>query len=1035
MSAACLRCASENRPGRRFCAACGAPLPVACAQCGFVNQPDERFCGGCGADGARPVARAAPRGELRRVVVLFADLAGYTQLSGRLAPEDTHRMLGRFFDEVDGVVAAHGGTIDKHIGDNVMALFGAPIAHGNDAERAVRAALAIHARVDALGAALGLPLRVSIGVAGGEVMASQLGSEHHTEYTVIGSSVNLAARLQGHARAGETLVDDGVHRAVAAVADAERLDELTLKGIDRPVRAWRVRGLAALPARAAHPLFGRDAELARLTAAIAVGAAEGRGQVVVVRGDAGLGKSRLVAEAAAHAAADGVRVQRIAFVDFGGATRHVARALVPLVDDAWLARTEAVAPQRFAALGAVLGRPLPAELRARHHALDVRSRAAAWRDAVAAAVIDAAGRTPHLLVIEDLHWCPREELALVAGLIDATAAAPVTVLITSRPDADLLGASAPWRDAPAGVAPIELDLAPLGDADAARLAAALGAPAEIAGQAIARAGGNPLFLEELVAAADEQPGALPGTIHSLVLARLDRLSPDDHEAAQVASVLGAAFALTALRAMLGDAAYAPTALIDRGILTDGDPLGFRHALIRDGAYASLPRDRRRALHARAAAVVGADDALLRARHLDQADDPGAVAAYLDAAAGEARGLRLESARGLLERAAAIAVGPARCPVELARGELAVDAGRHHDALAAYRAAATAATTAEQRARAALGEAAAHRALSAYQPGLDALARADAALADAAPALADAVAAELRAWVHYQRASLYFAMSRLEASWAEAERAQRLAADSGSPVLRSRALSALGDAAYATRTFAEARDAFDRTLTLCEAHGMSRYAIPNRIMLAQCYFWLGDRAQADAHGQRALTEALEIRHGFGVMFARHSLALFAQIDGELDRAEHELRAALALARELGTLRFEIELTTQLAEIELARGGDAAAAVRDSARRAEARGVAAYIGPWTYGVLALATTDAAERRAALTAGEALIARGTMHFNTILFHRLAALAHQRAAAPAEARRHAQACLDVLTATGAVCFRAEMAAILDATAGATAS
>ncbi|MBL8623479.1 MAG: AAA family ATPase [Myxococcales bacterium] len=1024
MSAACLRCSTENRPGRRFCAACGAPLPVACARCGFVNQPDERFCGGCGADGARPVVRAAPRGELRRVVVLFADLAGYTQLSGRLAPEDTHRMLGRFFDEVDGVVAAHGGTIDKHIGDNVMALFGAPIAHGNDAERAVRAALAIHARVDALGATLGLPLRVSVGVAGGEVMASQLGSEHHTEYTVIGSSVNLAARLQGHARAGETLVDDGVHRAVATVADAERLDELTLKGIDRPVRAWRVRGLAALPARAAHPLFGRDAELARLTAAIA-GAADGRGQVVVVRGDAGLGKSRLVAEAAAHAAAHAVAVQRIAFVDFGGATRHVAHALAPLIDDAWLARTEAAAPQRFAALGAVLGRPLPPELRARHHALDVRSRAAAWRDAVAAAVIDAAARAPRLLVIEDLHWCPREELPLIAGLIDATAAAPVTVLITSRPDADLLGASAPWRDAP--VAPIELDLAPLADADAARLAAALGAPAALADQAIARAGGNPLFLEELVAAADEQPGALPGTIHSLVLARLDRLSPDDHEAAQVASVLGAAFALAALRAMLGDAAYAPTALIERGILTDGDPLGFRHALIRDGAYASLPRDRRRALHARAAAVVGADDGLLRARHLDQADDPGAVAAYLDAAAGEVRALRLESARGLLERAAAIAVGPARCAVELARGELAVDAGRHHDALAAYRAAATTATTAEQHARAALGEAAAHRALSAYQPGLDALARADQALADDDAGLAGA-ATELRAWVHYQRASLYFAMSRLEASWAEAERAQRLAADGGSPALRSRALSALGDAAYATRTFAEARDAFDRTLALCDAHGMDRYAIPNRIMLAQCYFWLGDRARADALGQRALADALEIRHGFGVMFARHSLALFAQVDGELNRAEHELRAALALARELGTLRFEIELTTQLAEIELARGGDAAAAVRDSARLAEARGVAAYIGPWTYGVLALATGDAAERRSALAAGEALIARGTMHFNAILFHRLAALAHQRAAEPAAAARHARACLDVLAATGAVCFRDEMAAVLDA-------
>ncbi|HUH05146.1 MAG TPA: adenylate/guanylate cyclase domain-containing protein, partial [Kofleriaceae bacterium] len=134
MGASCDRCGLNNRTGRKFCADCGSPLPLACRQCDFVNLPGERYCGGCAAaliNDSTPVSRP---GELRQVVVVFADLADYTRLSGRLAPDDVHGLLGRFFDVVDGTVAEHGGTIDKHIGDNVMALFGAPIAHGNDAE-------------------------------------------------------------------------------------------------------------------------------------------------------------------------------------------------------------------------------------------------------------------------------------------------------------------------------------------------------------------------------------------------------------------------------------------------------------------------------------------------------------------------------------------------------------------------------------------------------------------------------------------------------------------------------------------------------------------------------------------------------------------------------------------------------------------------------------------------------------------------------------------------------------------------------------
>jgi class 3 adenylate cyclase len=170
-------------------------LARACEGCGFDNEADERFCGGCGRRLASGDDEDAPRAERRQVSVLFADLTGYTTLSSRLDPEDVHRILERFFDAADGAVAQYGGSIDKHIGDNVMALFGAPVAHDDDPERAVRAALAIQAGVAELSQELGFDIGVHIGVAAGEVVASSLGSRHHQAYTVTGNAVNLAARL------------------------------------------------------------------------------------------------------------------------------------------------------------------------------------------------------------------------------------------------------------------------------------------------------------------------------------------------------------------------------------------------------------------------------------------------------------------------------------------------------------------------------------------------------------------------------------------------------------------------------------------------------------------------------------------------------------------------------------------------------------------------------------------------------------------------------------------------------------------------
>jgi tetratricopeptide (TPR) repeat protein len=697
-----------------------------------------------------------------------------------------------------------------------------------------------------------------------------------------------------------------------------------------------------------------------------------------------------------------------------------------IVDRAWLDGARAADPLTHAAVLDVIGRDLPTDLRARYEALDRAARTLARRDAVAGAVAGASRTSPRLVVVEDLQWCSGDELPLVAGLARASQAGRVTVVATTRPDPALLADDGAWRAATAGVPMAVLDIGPLGADDAEAMVASLGGASALARRAVERAGGNPLFLEELVACAEDHLAgdALPGTIQSLVLARLDRLPPRDRAAVQIASVLGLEFSLATLRGMLDDGDYAPALLVERELLAHvGDRLAFHHALIRDGAYASLPRARKRELHGRAAGLLGASDPVLRARHLDAAEDPAAAGAYLDAARVEADARRPEAALSLLDRARALAGDDLRCAVELARGERLLDLSAPRDAVDAYSAAANAATSAADRGRAAIGEAAAHRALSAYEPALRALADAERALADK-----HADTDESRAQIHYHRAALYFAMGRNEASWDEARRARDFADRTGDPALRARALSSLGDAEYATGSIVDAQAAFARTIALCDANHLTRFSIANRVMLGQSHMWLArmDRALGDT--RRALADALDVRFRFGEMFARHSTALIHQFAGDLDAARAELVTALDISRELGSSRFECEFLTQLAEIDHIAGRAPLAEIRHCVDLTLQRGVVEYCGPWTYGVLAVITDDAGERRAAIADGQALLDRGSMRPNFVFFHRLVALACKAAGDRAGAHHHARACLAAIDAYRAVLFRDEVAPLATA-------
>ncbi|WP_271597373.1 adenylate/guanylate cyclase domain-containing protein [Bradyrhizobium sp. CCBAU 45384] len=261
----CKDCGKDNRADRKFCWSCGSALPAGCPVCDFANEPGARFCGQCGRAleaAAKPPAQVdEDEGDRRPVTVLFCDLAGYTRLSSVLDPEDVRALLKRFFALVDAIVDRFGGAIDKHIGDATMALFGAPRARGNDAERAIRAALEIQHSVPGLASGLSSPLALHIGIATGEVVASSLGSSHHREYTVTGEAANIAARLLDHARADEILVSDLVYQATKHVCEFEPAGLLTLKGVAQPLHAWRPLKMK-LSTSDGQALVGRRSEIA-----------------------------------------------------------------------------------------------------------------------------------------------------------------------------------------------------------------------------------------------------------------------------------------------------------------------------------------------------------------------------------------------------------------------------------------------------------------------------------------------------------------------------------------------------------------------------------------------------------------------------------------------------------------------------------------------------------------------------------------------------------------------------------------------------
>ena len=946
---------------------------------------------------AAPDKQDIPGGlERRPVTALFIDLTDYTHLTSELGAEFTHKLARRFHELAAKTIGDFGGSVERYIGDAVMGMFGIPTAHGNDPERALRAAGTIHGLMPELSAEFGHPLSVHIGAASGQVVASRRNASSG-DFSTVGETINLAARLVGLASAGETVISEALHIAVAELAVAEPVGEVSVKGFDQPVRAWRLSGLkdrAEFHRRL--PLIGRRAELQQFEASCIACRDAGAGQVVYVRGDAGIGKSRLVEELEATSMQLGFSVHKALVLNFGVARADdaVAQLVAGLLGCSPVANSShrAAALRKAAQDGLVAGDHLvfahdllgieqtPPFL-AVYDAMDNSDRARGRLEFVLALVQQCSEKKPAVVLIEDVHWADAILLGVIADLAAVTASHPVILLLTSRVEGDPLDRGWRTRAGPAfGL--LIMELRPLREAEVTDLARSLGAKSDdLIAQCAARAEGNPLFLEQLLRSSQmAEKESVPGSIQSLVLSRLDRLSLRDQQAIRAASVLGQRFSLSLLRHLLDDGDYDCGALLGENLIHPmGEEFLFAHALIWESTYLSLVSDDKRRWHALAADWHVRRDPALAAEHLDRAGDPRAALGYLAAAQEEKRQYRSDRALSLLDRGLELALDQkTRFDLLAERGDLLPDLGRAAEAISNFEQALKLAASDRQRCRALIGIASVMRMADQSESAL--------AVLDEAEPLASGPGCEIEAsQIHYLRGSLYFPLGNIEGCLREHQRALEFARRADSPEWEARALSGLGDAHYAGSRPVTSYRYFEQCIELSRAHGLGRVEVANLAMLGvfNVFFLVRVEEGLDLSRQ-ALELAIKVGHRRSQIIANHGCAWAFLEMADPVRARPYADAAVDLARRIGARRFVPEGMAFVAAC-LAQEGETDGAVgmlRDA--YALSREMITYFGPAILGSLAELTSDAAERQHCLDEAEDILQLGCPVHNHIFFYR---------------------------------------------------
>ncbi len=952
--------------------------------------------------------------------MVFSDLSGYTALNEAVDPEEVEQIMARIKHDAMAVIERHGGRVNQFVGDEVMALFGIPVARRDDPRRAVSAALELHRVVDGIAAGLsqrlGRLLSMHSGIQTGLVIVRRSDSRSG-DYMLTGDTVNTAARLRGLAQPGEVVLGPQTWQQVSEYFDAAAGQPIEVKGKERPLVPYRILNERVVPKGGSRPLVGRTEEMQQFMTLAEACLNRQRGRVVFVRGDPGLGKSRLVAEFLHLALEQGLSCHATTILDFGARTGHDAirllvQSLLGLAPDADEAsRAEAVA-QESARCGRgvdcgpflydLLDVTPPPAVRSLISAIDVAVRQKSTLDALCHLARLQPPATALLLVVEDIHWADPWTLRQLGALAALTAKQPVLLLMSTRFAGD--PSIGEWRTSLHGLPVTSIDLGPLAPDDALRLAAGAAAISEsLLRSCVERAEGNPLFLEQLLLnAGDEGASSLPGSIQALIQSRMDRLAPADKNALQAAAVWGQRVPLPVVRHLVGDPAYDGRLLVEQFLLRpEGEDLVFSHALFRDGAYGSLLHARRRQLHLLAAEWIEPRDVALAAEHFERAQDPRATTAYLRASQVLAGQYQYAQALELVERALKLATGSEHCfALKLARAQLLLDTGRAAEAINASGVALDAGQTGGERALALIAMAAGMRLVDRSDEGV--------ALLEEAQPLAEQAGLKLDlARLHDLRANLLFMLGRPVQCQREHESALALARELGSVEAEAAALGGIGDACYAQARIRTGMQKIDLCLALARQHGFLRVEVAYLQMAGWCSYYLMDARGSVAICIELIELARRVMHRRGEMMARAQLVMVdGWVRGNWREAGAHLDIAMQAAQAIGSPRFEA-MCWQFRSMLAIRAGDLPAA-RDHLRLAfEVAGARSlqFVGAQLYGIRARLEDDPAVRKDALARGEAVLAGGALSHNHFVFSDCAIDASLDSGDWDEAERHCRA------------------------------
>jgi class 3 adenylate cyclase/tetratricopeptide (TPR) repeat protein len=679
----CPSCGHENRPGAAFCGECGASLPqeVACPGCGTTNPANQRFCDKCGeslADGggspASPEAAGSPtgvataadprsytpphlaekilrerpslEGERRTVTVLFADAMGFTPISEQLDQERVYSIMQGCVARMMDAVHRYEGTVTQFLGDGIMALFGAPIQHEDSARRAVAAALDMQRALTQYAIEVRerdtIDCRFRVGLNTGPVIVGSIGDNLDMDYTAIGDTINVASRLESSAEPGTAYLSDTTRRAAEDYFEFEQLGELTLKGKGEPVLAFKAlreksirTRFEAATERGLTPLIGRKRELALLQEHFEQ-ARSGRGQVVFLSGEAGIGKSRLMLEfrrsigdqvpwIEGHCISYGSNIPYVPIIDlvkgrYGVEEGDDEAQIIARINEGtadWDESAKPSVPYLKYLLNVEVGDPAVLEM-------DAMARRAGIFDALRNSAIQNTRDAPAVLVVEDLHWVDESSQDALAAVVDVIASVPILMILTHRP-----GYRQPLGER-AHFSRIALGHLPPGECQemAGQVLKVGSLPPELEELITSKSEGNPFYIEELTKSLLEsgvlrhenggyaldrsaEKVSVPDTIQEVILSRIDRLEREGKEAIQLASVIGREFTgrllqrISDVRSEVNevlDKLKSLELIYEKAYLPEISYM-FKHALTHDVAYSTLLLERRKTLHSIVAAAI------------------------------------------------------------------------------------------------------------------------------------------------------------------------------------------------------------------------------------------------------------------------------------------------------------------------------------------------------------------------------------------------------------------------------------------------